>query len=1582
MASPKNLILTKMLDRLFAGLASGPNLNCRPHSSRQRIDWTQLSRLKDLSPGEALCRLLSASQSVSLQAGAIAPKNTSKPGRGRHRPTVADDKSSIDDESIHDNSVLAEEKKSKEDWSAQQSLLTKLRVLAEDAREYEQDTGVHVLHVGFPLLSLPPGAGALKSVAGGAKRLLAPIAFIPVSLELRSGLKQTVIVDGLHDGADFLVPNEALFTWLERQIGQPILTDQASHTARDGSGAGATMDGFQDDEHSDLGTGPSASSDTELAETDHGAGLAVPPDRGPMLDPWEELNDLVRRVALALNLPYERLTPDSFSELRQAPRTDDVSSTAEIVSAAVLGLFPMNNQSLLRDTQALSSAPDQITGPLQSFISRNSLLLEDEDSVEITGVSSGPQDRAVTCREIPAERFVTTSDPCQAQAVQLARQCPALVIHGPPGTGKSQTITNIIGDHLAHGERVLLVCDKRTALDVVARRLEHLGLGRLCALIHDPQHDQRNLYMQVREQLEELSGASVHGRAQLRLPKLNSQLQQAYDKLASAWAMLMKPDPVRQISFHDRMGEWLAASRQVSEGSADRQTSLGLGIQTTDNGRSKKTGGKLAQEPATVELLDRHLADVRDIVKRSLRVQYATNPWSGCVQIRLTDFLGRSMSEWRSAVASLVSSAEKLDRAGTEQTPHFLDPESHDRSTPQEGLSFEHQQARREELAELLRSCRDGIDVEKRKSWVDAPQPVIERAYQRLMADASLRETLRLHPLDARLMMVQTSQKSSPSDTASQLGILESYLAHADKWYWWAAFRIRRHANQVVAKYGLPPGPASVRILRDFLLGVTARMLAAQTLEELNQCIRPKRPNQSNPPDPSLKVSEASSPIDDAILMEWESMESLLRLLRVNQDEPVHLNLRERLAKSLTVESDILFEELKSGSRAAALEEFRSKLIEYELFEKDWIHGILVKGCRGESIQDVFLQLDRSLEGLEEIIRLKAKLDEIPVGLRGVVLRSIESATEVETALSVIRRDVLSADIQAWLKSSPALQALDGNELTHLHHELIRLEEERQPIVRELIQDLWTSRQRERMLAGTGSRLNSLGADLRRRLTTRGERAMRLRQVISVGGKIEGGDPLFDLRPVWMASPETVAQIFPRTAMFDVVIFDEASQCRLEEALPVLTRAKRVVIAGDPKQLPPTRFFESAVISSDNFDVETEQELFESHQSHVEDLLSAALSLDIQESYLDVHYRSRNSDLVEFSNRQFYSARLQSIPGHPRNRVRFAPITLYHVNGIYEERINQAEAEQVVKIIADLLRRAEPPSIGVACFNLTQRDQILESLSELAAQDPDFSNRLAIARRRIGEGAFEGLFVKNLENVQGDERDHMIISTTYGPDSQGRFYRRFGPLGQAGGGRRLNVLITRARQEVHVVTSIPPELYRNLPPVPEGQMPGGGWLLFAYLSYAESLGDAYRQWREAAAGTDAEVSLQTVERPTRSPSEFSVQLARWLASRFRIGSDVHWGNDGFCVDVAFRHPRFPEDRTLGLLIDGTRFQNVDDPVGWDVFRTAILEGQGWNLKRCWTPHFFRDPDGFLNESIEEAGKIADTDPDPEAIPVE
>ena len=251
-------------------------------------------------------------------------------------------------------------------------------------------------------------------------------------------------------------------------------------------------------------------------------------------DLWEELNTLVSRVARLLQLPECPLDDACLSNLRAAPRTDEENPRAEIVIAAVLGLFPMNKQGLLRDMQRMVEQ-QSFTGPLQSFLKIDpDLMVADESSVAAT---PKPQRGPV---QALSTRLISAADPFQARAVRLARECPELIVHGPPGTGKSQTITNIIGDHLVRGERVLLVCDKRTALDVVASRLEHLGLGSLCSLIHDPQHDQRILFNNIRKRLETLTDIGRDGLAQSRLDSVDAQIQKSLDQLSEAWRLTME----------------------------------------------------------------------------------------------------------------------------------------------------------------------------------------------------------------------------------------------------------------------------------------------------------------------------------------------------------------------------------------------------------------------------------------------------------------------------------------------------------------------------------------------------------------------------------------------------------------------------------------------------------------------------------------------------------------------------------------------------------------------------------------------------------------------------------------------------------------------------------------------------------------------------------------------------------------------------------------------------------------------------------------------------------------------------------
>lgn len=477
--------------------------------------------------------------------------------------------------------------------------------------------------------------------------------------------------------------------------------------------------------------------------------------------------------------------------------------------------------------------------------------------------------------------------------------------------------------------------------------------------------------------------------------------------------------------------------------------------------------------------------------------------------------------------------------------------------------------------------------------------------------------------------------------------------------------------------------------------------------------------------------------------------------------------------------------------------------------------------------------------------------------------------------------------------------------------------------------------------------------------------------MIATGNDVEGGDPLFDLCPVWMASPDTVAQIFSREAEFDVAIFDEASQCRLEEALPVLLRAKRLVVAGDPKQLPPTRFFEGAVIESDEGEIETEEDLHSHQMSEMEDLLSAALNLDVSEAFLDVHYRSRNESLIGFSNQSFYGDRLQPIPGHPKNKALLAPIRLTNVDGVYKERSNPAEGLAVVEKVVELLNDEAPPSIGIATFNIKQRNLIIEMLDERAADDPDFSLKLAEARSRRGDDSFEGLFVKNLENVQGDERDVMIVSTTFGRDEEGKFRRNFGALSRVGGERRLNVLVTRARSEILIMTSIPREEYQSGLSSAKGGKPNGRHFLYSYLCYAEHLKFLYERYHDELEAMKVSEEAECEVFEAKQPSKVAEALGNSLKRDSEVGSSVHWGNDGFMVDVALTHPLMPEDVTLGLLTDFNRYRNTPDSIDWELFRTNILRGQGWQLERIWSPRLFRDLSGELETVVDKHNRLGE-----------
>jgi hypothetical protein len=1457
---PPQPILKKMMDRLFAALVNGPNLNCRPHSSRQRLELIRLNKLQSQSSEEILRALFSDERSCKVLAQVRPPKQKGTDVEKEEAPAEeSDDKKA--------------ERKLRQEYSEQTTVLNKLRGIVEDARTYENDTGARVLQLGFPLLSLPPGTSGMP---GMTRRILAPLAFIPLSISLATGTRPSVKLECRGEGENLVVPNVALLAWLERQTGN------------------APKDLLADDQ----GT-----------------------------NPWHEIASIVKAVCgqLTIEAPAMFRDGDVLSRalaFQAAPKADTAADEAGVVPAAVIGLFPMSNQGLLGDTQALIEKGDH-SGPILKF-------LEADPTLEVRIEARPEMPILKQARQFSDERLVTYADPCQSRAVKMSRTSKGLVIHGPPGTGKSQTITNIIGDHLARGQRVLFVCDKRTALDVVQNRLESLGLGSFCAIVHDPQRDQRDLYKSIREQLDTLTDLRTDSSAEGQLRRVDAELQQLHSELTDFHRSLMTRPDKDSLSFHELVGQWLALPSFKIEFDGN----LVHGIRV-----------------AAIESSSRMIADVLD---RSAKAKFSTNPWSAAAGMPLESFLATPVPEHRAKFQAIVDGVNAIAQVPRGMVPPF--PVGQDLTVLGKA---------RADLARLFEKIMSEVRTSLRGRWSGADAEKIRQARQRIADGASLFAGVEGEPLDSELLTLVRSEVPTLSTVAQQVVAVSAYLESAKKWFGFLYFGKKKAAEAVLTKYGLTLSADNGKRLFRFLTGLKFRLSAKALFDSVGHAF------------PSLLP-------DDSDLLSLSRMHtSLFDFLKKLRSEPAVADVAPAVLDALKAKElpKALLKGLKESPAHVVKIVRCEQAIRIPLLSKDQ-QDRLIGHLRADTppLKELQALADR-FDSVESILRVKHGLRTLGGALGKCLVPLIKQGVSSDAGLKILKKASLAAAIGSRIQTSPSLVMHDSVKLASSFRRYGELEDQKTKLVLDAVRHTWGERQRGRLLASTGSRLNGEGAEVRRRLTLRGERALRLRQVLALGEDIRDGDPLFDLRPVWMASPETVAQIFPRRELFDVVVFDEASQCRLEESLPVLVRAGRVVIAGDPKQLPPTRFFESAVAVSDEDEIETEQDLFEKQQGEMEDLLSAALNIEIDEAYLDVHYRSRNSDLIAFSNDRFYNSRLQAIPGHPANRTRYAPLTMYRVDGIYEKRTNAVEADKVCSIVRDLLRRAEPPSIGIASFNIAQRDLIVERLEEMASSDPAFAHALASARERRGHGSFEGLFVKNLENVQGDERDHIIISTTYGPDPQGRFYRRFGPIGRAEGGRRLHVLVTRARDEVHLVTSIPEATYRNLPPVPAGSVPGGAWLLFAYLKFAELLArmyeDRHRQYENAE--ERKEVLVRVGE--TRIPSLFANQLAERLKSPHKIGSDVHWGNDGFCVDLALHHPKHPEDVTIGVQCDMNRFEQAADPVEWEVFRNRVLETQGWTINRVWSPHFFRDRKPILQRILADVDKFLATEPPRDAFPV-
>ena len=431
------------------------------------------------------------------------------------------------------------------------------------------------------------------------------------------------------------------------------------------------------------------------------------------------------------------------------------------------------------------------------------------------------------------------------------------------------------------------------------------------------------------------------------------------------------------------------------------------------------------------------------------------------------------------------------------------------------------------------------------------------------------------------------------------------------------------------------------------------------------------------------------------------------------------------------------------------------------------------------------------------------------------------------------------------------------------------------------------------------------------------------------------------LKPCFLMSPLAVSQFLPlNSGTFDVVIFDEASQVLPEDAIPSIVRSNQCIVVGDRKQLPPTSFFRRSVSDDDDEDYGDDEDFLSGMESVLDVMVGLVGRGRVAEQYLRIHYRSRNENLIQFSNQWFYTERPLMVFPDPQVSSKSKALTAMHVSdGIYTptQRTNHNEAEKVVDVVFGLMEKhGDSESIGVVALSRAQSDYIQHRIDM----------RRMIARHLdscFDEELREPFFVKNLENVQGDERDHIVLGIGYGPLQEGgRTPNRFGALNLVGAGRRLNVAISRARKTMTVVHSV---LDSDITSDSEGAR-----LLKSYLQYAANPKDFFV--KESRINPDGE---------PESPFEESV-----ISALREKGYTVHpqVGVAGYRVDIGVLSN--DEDRfIIGIECDGYTYHSSPAARDRDWLRQSILEGLGWKIHRVWSTAWIQNPIGELN-NIEKA----------------
>lgn len=621
-----------------------------------------------------------------------------------------------------------------------------------------------------------------------------------------------------------------------------------------------------------------------------------------------------------------------------------------------------------------------------------------------------------------------------------------------------------------------------------------------------------------------------------------------------------------------------------------------------------------------------------------------------------------------------------------------------------------------------------------------------------------------------------------------------------------------------------------------------------------------------------------------------------------------------KLKKMLTVLSDN-----QQSSYSAYAQKVNLNLDEWTSFGGGTINELLSKNARA-------LEHERALQTYLDYIRTRSYLVQIGYSsLAEVVERGDLDSDDILNGFSAGTYDLLAREI---FREIPELARFSGFNQNALRKQFSTYDQKLKKLQREEIAAKVDTVSVPR--GGGGGRVSQYsGLFLLEHECGKKTRHIPIRQLVR-----RAGDALLALKPCFMMGPMSAAQYLePGKFQFDVIVMDEASQIKPEDALGTIARGKQLVVVGDPKQLPPTNFFNRLIKEDDDDPTGLEES---------ESILDATLPI-FDSRRLRWHYRSQHESLIAFSNHSFYNNNLVLFPS-PNSESELFGIKYHKLNrGCFAGRRNNREAEAITEELKKHFLNHADTTIGIVTMSAEQRDQVERAIDQASKED-------SLLRQLLEKDTLrsESLFIKNLENVQGDERDVILISMTYGPaDVGGKVYQRFGPINSEVGWRRLNVLFTRSRKRMHIFSSM-----NSSDIVVHGSSSLGVKALRDFLAYCES----------------GRLS-QTISETGRPPdSDFEISVMEALGQHgFECVPQV--GVAGFFIDIAVRDPGNPGSYLMGVECDGATYHSAKSVRDRDRLRQAVLERLGWNIRRIWSTDWFKNPDSQIQPIIDELNEL-------------